>query len=105
MGGGLQHMDKMKFLYRKKYSDCVYLEVIKVRKRNGREEWLSRWAYSLSESNTLYYGYRWRKLCGKNIFIPSLGRCAKDFHNCAITVRNPFNGRMSRAYLREFEGV
>lgn len=91
------------FLCRKRYSENLCLEVVEIRIRNGREEWLSRWA--LSGTETIYYGYRWRKLCGKNIFIPSLGRCAKDFHNCSIVIHDPFNGKMSRAYLREFEGV
>ena len=107
----LQHRDKMKSLCRKRYSDNLFLEVIQVRERSGREEWLSRWAYTLTGPNivyyghTIYYGYRWRKLCGKNIFIPLLGRTAKDDHNCSITIRDPFSGKMARAYVRDFEEV
>ena len=88
-------------LYRKRYSENLCLEIIDIRKRNGREEWLSRWAFEDGET-TNYYGYRWRKICGKSVFVPSLGRLAKDEHNLAITTRDHFNGKMARAYLRDF---
>ena len=91
------------FQCRKKYSEDVYLEIVETRIKRGRQELLSRWAFN--GTTTIYYGYRWRKVCGKNVFIPSLGRSAKDDHNLSITIRNPFNGKMSRAYLRDFEGV
>lgn len=92
------------FQCRKKYSDNLYLEIIETRIKRGRQELLSRWA--LIGTTTVYYGYRWRKVCGKNIFIPSLGRTAKDGHiKCYITIRDQFNGKMARAYLKDFKVV
>lgn len=90
-------------VYRRWYSENLCLEIVDTRRKNGREEWLSRWVFEDGET-TNYYGYRWRKICGKSVFVPSLGRPAKDEHNLAITIRDPFNGKMSRAYLRDFEG-
>lgn len=89
---------------RKRYSENISLELLDLRRRNGREEILSRWVFADGET-TVYYGYRWRKICGKSVYIPSLGRLAKDEHNLAITIRNPFNGKMGRAYLTDFEEV
>ena len=100
----MTHSEKRKnssVIYRKRYSENLCLEIVDERRRNGREEWLSRWAFDDGET-TGYYGYRWRKICGKSVFIPLLGRLAKDEHNLAITIRDPFNGKMARAYLRDF---
>ena len=92
------------YIARKKYSDDTYLEVVEVRIRNDRTECLSRWVkFDPDGSPKCSFGYRWRKICGKGVVVPSLGRAAKDDHNVSLTIRNPFNGRMNRAYTRDFE--
>lgn len=92
------------YMVRKKYADDTYLEVVDTRIKNGRFECLSRWVKLNPDGSTKRsFGYRWRKICGKDIVVPSLGRAAKDDHSLSLTIRNPFNGKMNRAYMRDFE--
>lgn len=91
---------KHPYMSRKKYGDCLYLEVIDMRVRNGRIECLSRWNKFNSDGS---FGYRWRKVCGKGVFVPSLDRAAKDEHSWSLSIRNPISGKMNRAYLRDFK--
>lgn len=94
------------YILRKKYADNLYFEIIDVRIRNGRVECLSRWnKYNSDGILCSTFGYRWRKVCGKDIIILYLNRPAKDDHNWSLTIRNPLSGKMNRVYLRDFEGV
>lgn len=95
---------KHPYMSRKKYDDDLYLEVIDMRVRNGRIECLSRWnKFNPDGSFNCSFGYRWRKVCGKGVFVPSLDRAAKDEHSWSLAIRNPISGKMNRAYLRDFK--
>lgn len=85
---------------RKNLGDDVYIEIMDMRVKNGRVECLSRFN-SIKRDGP--FGYRWRKICGKGVFVPSLYRTAKDEHCLSITIRNPVNGKMNRVYLRDFD--
>lgn len=89
---------------RRKYADNMYLEIIDVRIKNGRIECLSRWnKYNCDGILCASFGYRWRKVCGKDIYIKALKRPAIDDHDWSLAIRNPSTGKMNRAYLRDFE--
>lgn len=95
---------KSPYMSRKKFADGMYLEIIDMRVKNGRVECLSRWnKFNSDGSFYASFGYRWRKICGKDVFIPSLDRFAKDDHKYSLTIRNPITGKMNRAYLRDFK--
>lgn len=95
---------KRPYMTRKKYNDNTYLEIIDMRVRNERIECLSRWVkFNPDGSFNCSFGYRWRKICGKGVFVPSLDRAAKDEHCWSLAIRNPISGKMNRAYLRDFK--
>lgn len=99
-----ERYDKHPYMSRKKYGECLYLEVIDTRVRNGRFECLSRWnKFNSDGSFNCSFGYRWRKVCGKGVFVPSLGRAVKDEHSLSLAIRNPISGKMNRAYIRDFK--
>lgn len=99
-----QKYGKRPYILRKKYADDTYLEIIDIRLRNKRIECLSRWTeFNPDGSFNCSFGYRWRKICGKGIFVPSLDRPAKDYHSCSLTIHIPITGKMIRAYLRDFK--
>ena len=92
------------YMVRKKYDDGLYLEIIDMRDINGRIECLSRWIKFEPNGLIKYsFGYRWRKICGKGVFVPPLDRVAKDDHSLSLTILNPISGRRNRAYLRDFK--
>ena len=96
--------DNMPYIVRKNLCDDVYFEIMDTRIKNGRLECLSRFNYVNSDWPIIgTFGYRWRKICGKCVFIPLLDRTAKDEHCCSLTIRNPLNGKMSRVYLRDLK--
>ena len=81
---------KRPYMTRKKYADDTYLEIIDMRVRNGRIECLSRW---VKRDTDISFGYRWRKICGKGVFVPSLDRAANDEHSWSLSIRNPISGK------------
>ena len=92
------------YMLRKKHADDLYLEIIDMRVRDRRVECLSRWNKFNSDGSFSYsFGYRWRKICGKGVFIPSLDRAAKDEHNLSLSICDPFTGKRNRIYLRDFK--
>lgn len=92
------------YMVRKKYADDTYLEIIDINVRNGRVECLSRWVkLNHDGSHKCSFGYRRRKVCGKGVIVPSLGREAIDHHNHSLSIRNPISGKMNRAYIRDFK--
>lgn len=92
------------YMGRKKLCNDVYFEIMDVRIKNGRAEYLSRFSrinnYGLVIDT---FGYRWRKICGKCIFVPSLNRLAKDDHSLSLAIRNPINGKMNMVYIRDLK--
>ena len=96
--------DNMPYIVRKNLGDDVYFEIMDIRIKNGRLECLSRFNRDKSYSPFIgTFGYRWRKICGKCVFIPSLDRTARDEHCCSLTIRNPLNRKMNRVYLRDLK--
>ena len=92
------------YMTRKKLGDDVYIEIMDMRVKNGRGECLSRFNRIKGDGPFIgTFSYRWRKICGKGVFVPSLGRTAKDDHCWSLTIRNPLNGKMNRVYLRDFK--
>lgn len=94
--------DNKPYMIRKNLGDDVYIEIMDMRVKNGRIECLSR--FNCIKGDCPFIGtfsYRWRKICGKGVFIPSLDRTAKDEHCLSLTIRNPLNGKMNRVYLRD----
>ena len=92
------------YMLRKNLGDGVYIEIVDIRVKNGRVECLSR--FNSIKRDLPFIGtfsYRWRKVCGKDIFVQSLDRTAKDEHCLSLTIRNPLNGKMNRVYLRDFK--
>ena len=60
---------------RKNLGDDVYIEIMDIRVKNGRVECLSRFNRIKSDGPFIgTFGYRWRKICGKGVFVPSLYR-------------------------------
>ena len=92
------------YMLRKNLGDDVYIEIVDIRVKNGRVECLSRFN-SIKRDGPFIgtFSYRWRKVCGKDIFVQSLYRAAKDEHCLSLTIRNPLNGKMNRVYLRDFK--
>lgn len=91
-------------MVRKNLDDDVYIEIMDMRVKNGRVECLSRFkSIKLDGPFIGTFGYRWRKICGKGVFVPSLDRTAKDDHRGYLTIRNPLNGKMNRVYIRDFK--
>lgn len=103
----MAHVDKYEhrpYMARKQLGKDVYIEILDMRVKNGRIECLSRFnRVKCDGSSIVAFSYRWRKVCGKGVFIPSLDRTAKDGHNWSLTIRNPITGRMNRVYLRDFK--
>ena len=96
--------DHRPYIARKNLGDDVYIEIMDIRVKNGRTECLSRFNRIKSGSPFIItFGYRWRKICGKGLFVPSLNRAAKDGHCLSLTIRNPINGKMNRVYLRDLK--
>ena len=96
--------DNRPYIARKNLGDDVYIEIMDIRVKNGRTECLSRFNRIKSGSTFIIkFGYRWRKICGKGLFVPSLNRAAKDEHCLSLTIRNPINGKMNRVYLRDLK--
>lgn len=96
--------DNKPYMIRKNLGSDVYFEIMDIRIKNGRLECLSRFNLYKSDWPLIgTFGYRWRKICGKCIFVPSLDRTAKDEHCCSLTIRNPLNGKMNRIYLRDLK--
>ena len=94
--------DHRPYIVRKNLGDDVYIEIMDIRVKNGRVECLSRFNRIKSGGPFIMtFGYRWRKICGKGLFVPSLNRAAKDEHCLSLTMRNPINGKMNRVYLRD----
>lgn len=92
------------YMVRKNLGDDVYIEIMDIRVKNGRVECLSRFSYIKSDGLVIEsFSYRWRKICGKDIFVPSLNRAAKDGHCLSLTIRNPINGKINRVYLRDLK--
>lgn len=99
-----EKFDRRPYIVRKYFGDSIYFEVVALRLINGRGECLSRFnlvGYGGSSIET--FGYRWRKVCGKGVLVPSLGREAKDDHNPSLTIRHPITGKMNRVYLQELK--
>ena len=92
------------YMLRKNLGDDVYIEIVDIRAKNGRVECLSRFN-SIKRDGPFIgtFGYRWRKVCGKGLFVPSLNRAAKDEHCLSLTIRNPLNGKNNRVYLSDFK--
>ena len=96
--------DHRPYIARKNLGDDVYIEIMDIRVKNGRTECLSRFNRIKSGSQFIItFGYRWRKICGKGLFVPSINRAAKDEHCLYLTIRNPINGKMNRVYLRDLK--
>lgn len=96
--------DHRPYMARKNLGDDVYIEIVDMRIKNGRIECLSRFNCDKSDGPLIgTFGYRWRKICGKCVLVPSLGRTAKDGHCRSLTIRNPLNGKMNRVYLRDLK--
>lgn len=92
------------YMTRKHLGGNVYIEIMDMRVKNGRIECMSRFNRINSDKPFIgTFGYRWRKVCGKGVFIPSLDRPAKDNHCWSLAIRNPINGKMNRVYLRDFK--
>lgn len=92
------------YMVRKHLGDNVYVEIMDMRVRNGRIECLSRFNRIKGDCPFIgTFGYRWRKICGKGVFVPPLDRVAKDDHSWSLTILNPISGRRNRAYLRDFK--
>ena len=96
--------DNKPYIARKNLSEDVYIEIVDIRIKNGRTECLSRFSYIKSYGLVIErFGYRWRKICGKGLFVPSINRVAKDDHSLSLSIRNPINGKMNRVYLRDLK--
>ena len=96
--------DNKPYITRKNLGEDVYIEIVDMRVKNGRAECLSRFSRIKSYGLAIErFGYRWRKICGKYVFVPSLNRVAKDDHSFSLSIRNPINGKMNRVYLRDLE--
>ena len=96
--------DNKPYMARKNLGQDVYIEIVDIRIKNGRTECLSRFSCIKSYGLVIEgYGYRWRKICGKGLFVPSLNRVAKDDHSLSLSIRNPINGKMNRVYLRDLK--
>ena len=92
------------YMTRKNLGDDVYIEIMDIRVKNGRVECLSRFNRIKSDGSFIgTFGYRWRKICGKGVFVPSLDRASKDEHCLSLTIRNPVNGKMNRIYMRDLD--
>lgn len=85
--------------------DCIRVsarvdfEVLGRRWRNGRVEFLSRFR---DIENGAKFGYRWRKLCGRYVYIPALKRSAVDGHNTSFQIHCPQTGKVKRLYADQF---
>ena len=99
--GHSERYDHRQYIVRKSLRDDVHIEIMDVRTKNGRIECLSR--FKTDGQDIAAFGYRWRKICGKGVFVPSLGRTAKDEHCLSLTIRNPLNGKMNRVYIRDLK--
>ena len=94
--------DDWPYIVRKNLGKDVYIEIIDIRVKNGRTEFLSRFRRIKSDGAVIEtFGYRWRKICGKGLFVPSLNRAAKDDHCLSLSISNPINGKKNRIYLRD----
>ena len=91
------------YMSRKHIGDNIYFEVMEIRVKDDRVECLSRFKEKECVPFARAWGYRWRKVCGKGVVVPSLGRTAIDDHSISLTIRNPITGRMNRVYLRELK--
>ena len=92
------------YMTRKNLGDDVYIEIMDIRVKNGRVECLSRFNRIKGDGPFIgTFGYRWRKICGKGVFVPSLDRTAKDEHCLSLSVHNPVNGKTNRIYIRDFD--
>ena len=98
--------DNKPYMARKNLGEDVYIEIVDIRIKNGRTECLSRFSCIKSYGLVIErFGYRWRKICGKGLFVPSLNRAAKDDHSLSLSIRNPINGKMNRVYIRDLKKV
>lgn len=96
--------DNKPYMIRKNLGEDVYIEIVDMRVKNGRTECLSRFSCIKSYGLVIErFGYRWRKISGKGLFVPSLNRAAKDDHSLSLSIRNPINGKMNRVYLRDLK--
>ena len=96
--------DHRPYMIRKNLGDDVYFEILDIRIKNGRAECLSRFSCIKSYGLVIEtFSYRWRKICGKCVFVPSLNRVAKDDHSLSLSIRNPINGKMNRIYIRDLK--
>ena len=92
------------YIVRKNLGEDVYIEIVDIRIKNGRAECLSRFSCIKSYGLVIErFGYRWRKICGKGVFVPSLDRTAKDEHCLSLSVHNPVNRKTNRIYIRDFD--
>lgn len=87
------------YLGRVQISGNLYIEIMDIRIRKERIECMSRF----HDSELGAFSYRWRKICGKGVFVPYLERPAKDDHCWSLSFHNPVTGKQTRAYLRDFK--
>ena len=96
--------DNRPYMVRKNLGDDFYFEIMDIRVKDGRVECLSRFNRIKSGCTFIMtFGYRWRKICGKCVFVPSLNRVARDDHSLSLSIRNPINGKMNRVYIRDLK--
>lgn len=95
-----QRFDNFSAKDRIQVSAHVDFEVLARRWRNGRVEFLSRFR---DIENDAKFGYRWRKLCGRYVYIPALKRSAVDGHNTSFQIHSPQTGKVKRLYADDFD--
>ena len=92
------------YMVRKHLGLGIYFEVIGIRVKNGRIECLSRFNQIKGDGSSIgKFSYRWRKVCGKGIIIPSLNRVAKECHSWSLTISNPVSGKKNRVYISDLK--
>lgn len=90
------------YIFRAYLGNDLYIEVMDVRQRDGRSEWLTRYSRTSGE-HVKVFGYRWRKICGKGIFIKALKRQAFDYHYPSLSIHDPVTHKQKRVYLIDFK--
>ena len=91
------------YIFRAYLGNDVYIEVMDVSNRECRTELLTRYFNEADDSKAKAFGYRWRKLCGKGIFVKSLNRVAIDGHYPSLSIHDPVTHKQRRVYLIDFK--
>lgn len=90
------------YIFRAYLGDSTYIEVLDVRYRDGRAEWMTRYAVIRGGAQVKTFSYRWRKICGKGVVIKTLNRQAIDDHYPSLSIHDPVTHKQRRVYLIDF---